>query len=299
MQRPADAARFLTAPEPPDPPHALVDSHVHIFPPRVFAAVWRWFEQHAWPIRYRLEAEAVCAFLERRGVQRFWGLHYSHVPEMARSLNVFAAELAAKCPALVPFGTVLPGEHEAAAIVAEALDDFDLAGIKIHCHVQQCAPDDVRLFPICEALIERGRALVMHAGREPAFEEYGFDCRTACGFEPVRRLVTRFPELKLVVPHLGQDQWREFLALCRDAPNLYLDTAMAVGGYLTEDRPTRDDLLPVANRVMFGTDFPNLPYPWAMERDWLIGLGLPDAALHAILSGNADRLVRRRSEVDS
>jgi predicted TIM-barrel fold metal-dependent hydrolase len=100
--------------------------------------------------------------------------------------------------------------------------------------------------------------------------------------------------VKLLVPHLGQDQWREFLALCRDAPNLYLDTAMAVGGYLTADGPGRDELLPVANRVLFGTDFPNLPYPWGMEGDWLIGLGLPGAALNAILSGNAVRVAQPR-----
>ena len=47
----------------------------------------------------------------------------------------------------------------------------------------------------------------------------------------------------------------------------------------------------VAHRLLFGTDFPNLPYPWARERDWLMDLGLPEATLEAILRGNAHRLV--------
>ncbi|HET8645535.1 MAG TPA: amidohydrolase family protein [Vicinamibacteria bacterium] len=275
---------------PAGPPRALVDAHVHLFPPRVFAAIWRWFDRHAWPVRYRLPAQEVITFLEGRGVERLFALHYSHVPGMARALNRYVTELARLSPAVVPFGTVLPGEPEAEAIVAESLDVLGHAGLKLHCHVQKVAPDDERLFPIYEAVARRGKVLVLHAGREPASEAYGFDSRRLCGAEPVARVVQRYPELKLVVPHLGQDQWREFLALCRSAPNLYLDTTMAVGGYLTADVPGRQEILDASDRLLFGTDFPNIPYAWERERDWLLGLGLPEPALEGILRGNALRL---------
>lgn len=269
----------------------IVDAHVHIFPPRVFAAIWRWFDDHAWPIRYRCQAEEVLAFLEEQRVERCFALHYSHAPGMARALNAFVSELARRSPRIVPFGTVLPGEPEADAIVAESLDGLGHAGLKLHCHVQKVGPDDPRMYPIYEAAAQRGKLIVIHAGKEPSSPAYGFDCRGLCGVEAVRRVVERYPELKLVVPHLGADEWREFLALCRESRNLYLDTTMAVGGYLTEDVPTREDLLPVADKILFGTDFPNLPYPWGRERDWLLGLGLPEAALDAILYANALRLV--------
>jgi hypothetical protein len=49
----------------------------------------------------------------------------------------------------------------------------------------------------------------------------------------------------------------------------------------------------VAHRILFGTDFPNLPYPWARERVWLEQLGLPEETLEGILRGNALRLVGR------
>jgi predicted TIM-barrel fold metal-dependent hydrolase len=284
------AGRWLDEPERP-PARPVVDAHVHLFPPRVFAAIWRWFDRHAWPIRYRLQAAEVVAFLERQNVERFFALHYSHVPGMARALNHHVSEMARLSPRVVPFGTVLPGEPDAEGIVAESLDALGHAGLKVHCHVQKVAPDDERMFPIYEAVARRGKVLVMHAGREPSSPAYGFDCRWLCGVEPVARVVERYPELKLVVPHLGQDQWREFLALCRASPNLYLDTTMAVAGFLTEDGPRRQDLLGVADRLLFGTDFPNLPYAWGRERDWLEGAGLPDQALEAILRGNALRLV--------
>lgn len=271
----------------------MVDAHVHLFPPGVFAALWRWFETHAWPIRYPWQADEALAFLARQDVEAVFGLLYSHVPGMARALNAFMADLASRAPRVIPFGTVLPGEPEAVRIVEEALDGFGFAGLKLHCHVQRTAPDDPRLDPILDLVAERGRVVVLHAGREPASEAYRFDSRARCGLEPVRRLIARHPNLKLVVPHLGMDQWREFLALCHDSENLYLDTTMAVSGYLTDDVPSAADLLPVADRILFGTDFPNLPYPWARERVWLETLGLPEPALEGILRGNALRLVGR------
>jgi predicted TIM-barrel fold metal-dependent hydrolase len=285
------AERWLDEPEPGVDATGVVDAHVHVFPPRVFEAIWSWFDRHAWPIRYRLPADEVAEWLAARGVGRAWALHYSHKPGMARALNHFVREVADRHPLLVPFGTVLPGEPGERDVVREALDDLGLAGLKLHCHVQKLGPDDPRLFPVYEMLAERGKPLVLHAGREPASDAYGFDCHGLCGAEPVRRVVRRYPALKLVVPHLGQDQWREFLELCREAPNLYLDTTMAIGGFLSDDRPGAEDLLPLADRILFGTDFPNLPYAWGRELGVLRGLGLPPEALQAILGGNALRLV--------
>lgn len=286
-----DPARFLHDPEPPPLPGPLVDAHVHLFPPRVIEAIWSWFSRHGWPIRYRLHARESLAFLRAQGVEQVWGLHYAHTAGLARVLNRFVTALAEESPMVVPFGTVLPGEPGAAAVVAESLDELGHRGLKLHCHVQKVAPDDPRMFPVYEALEARGRIAFVHAGREPSTDAYGFDCRGLCGFDAVRRVVERFPRLRLVVPHLGQDQWREFFALLRDAENLHLDTTMAVGGYLTDDVPGREEILAVADRLLFGSDFPNLPYPWGRELHWLAGLGLPEEAFAAITRGNARRLI--------
>ena len=123
----------------------LFDAHVHLFTPRLFDAIWRWFDAHAWGIRYRLYADDVIAFLEAKGVKRFTGLHYSHKPGLAPILNRFAAELGRSHASVVPLGTVLPGEPGAVDIVREALGPLGLRGIKVHCHVQKMAADDPRL----------------------------------------------------------------------------------------------------------------------------------------------------------
>lgn len=57
------------------------------------------------------------------------------------------------------------------------------------------------------------------------------------------------------------------------------------------DSPLTGDLPPLdsfrADRVMFGTDFPNIPYAWDREIKKLAGLGLKPDDLETILSRNA------------
>ena len=45
----------------------VVDAHVHLFPDRMFDAIWRWFDAHGWPIRYKLHTPQVIEFALSRG----------------------------------------------------------------------------------------------------------------------------------------------------------------------------------------------------------------------------------------
>ncbi|MDB5099635.1 MAG: amidohydrolase, partial [Cyanobacteria bacterium RYN_339] len=210
----------------------VIDAHVHVFPARTFEAIWRWFEAHAWGIRYKLHAAEAIAFLQARGVSRMTGLHYAHVPGMARSLNQFAAELGRDHPALIPFGTVLPGEPDAAAIVEEAFGVHGLQGIKLHCHVQQFAPNDPVLDDVYRQCIRFNRPLLIHAGREPELPAYPADIQKLCNVSFMRDVLSRFPELTVIVPHLGADEIPGYGELLGEYPNLYLDTTMMVAEYL-------------------------------------------------------------------
>src|SRR5512137_2626452 len=73
--------------------HPVIDAHVHVFPPPVFEALWRWFDENAWSIRYRLTVPEIVHFLRDHGVARGVALQYPHRPGMARELNVFAQVL--------------------------------------------------------------------------------------------------------------------------------------------------------------------------------------------------------------
>ncbi|HSV38158.1 MAG TPA: amidohydrolase family protein [Nocardioidaceae bacterium] len=51
------------------------------------------------------------------------------------------------------------------------------------------------------------------------------------------------------------------------------------------------DRLAHGDRVLLGTDFPNIPYPYAHQREVIEGLGLGDDWLRAVCWENAAGLV--------
>lgn len=287
--------------------HRIIDAHVHAFPPRVFAAVWRWFDTYGWPIpeRYRLPALAVVRYLLDRGVARVVGLAYAHAPGMAAGLNRFMADLAREEPRLVPCATVLPGEPGARAILDEALGPLGLRGVKIHCHVTCLAPDDPRLDDVYAAAAAHAVPVVIHAGDAPASPHYLCDVRALCTPDALARALARHPRTTVVVPHLGADRMEEVAELLGRHERLHLDTTMALGRFFPVDpslAPTDRHLVDAwleralavvrahPDRVLYGTDFPNVPYEWDRELVTLAGAGLPWATLEALLGGNAARL---------
>lgn len=268
----------------------LVDAHVHLFPTRVLAALWKWFDTHAWRIRYRLDAEQTVEFLASRGVRRFVALHFAHAAGMARSLNAFVHEVArAHRDVVVPLGTVLPGEPEAADVVREAFGRYDLFGLKLHCHVQKMAADDPRLDEVYALCQDAGKVVLIHAGREPSSPAYGVDTRALCAADQVDRVLRRYPRLKMVVPHLGADEFDEYAALLDRHENLWLDTTMAVSGFFPADAPS-SLVERHASRLLYGSDFPNLPYAWDRELRRLVERPFDRPTRAAVFSGNARRV---------
>ncbi|MBI3071516.1 MAG: amidohydrolase [Deltaproteobacteria bacterium] len=272
----------------------VIDAHVHLFPDRVATAIWAWFDAHGWPIRYKLSADTIVQFLATRGVSQIVGLVYAHKPGMAESLNAFIAGLADRYPSVIPCGTVLPGEPDTRAIVARAFNRYGLAGIKIHCHVQCVAPDDPRLDPVYEEAAAALRPVVIHAGREPASDAYRCDPHALCSAAAVRRALERHPSLTLVVPHLGADEFDAFDTLLDDFPRLMLDTTMMLANYFPV-APPADLLHRRADRLIYGTDFPNIPYAWDRELRHIVAANLSPDARDAILYKNTLRVFSRSS----
>ena len=241
----------------------VIDAHVHLFPDGFFAAIWRWFEAYGWPIRYKLPSEQVIEFLLSRGVEHIVALHYAHKPGVAGLMNDYMAQLCERHPCVTGLATVLPGERDAGAILSRAFDQ-GLRGVKLHCHVQNFSPDDADLEQVYTACIERDLPLVMHAGREPASPEYPRHPHLLCAASRVEEVLRSFPRLRLCVPHLGIDEIVGYTKLMQKYDNLWLDTTMAVAEYFPVDEPHRPiEVRP--ERVMYGTDFPNLPYAWDRE----------------------------------
>lgn len=272
----------------------VIDAHVHLFPDRVFDAIWRWFTTHAWPMRYRLYTPEVIRFLLGRGVSHVVALTYAHKPGMARMLNAYMAEVCRSEPRVIGLGTVLPGEPDAEEILAEAFA-LGLRGVKLHCHVQCFAPDDERLRPLYELCAEAEKPVVIHAGREPASPAYRCDPYEVCAAERIERVLQDHPRLRLCVPHLGADEFSAYERLVTRYDNLWLDTTMAVADFFPGEDPTwMVGVRP--ERIMYGTDFPGVPYAWDREVKKLVAANLGEEALAQVLGGTARRFFGIGSE---
>ncbi len=268
----------------------VVDAHVHLFPDRVFEALWDWFDAHAWEVRYRLSAPRVLEFLFERGIEAVVALTYAHKPGISEGLNAFLAEQVAPWPRAVGLGTVLPGEPGTSQIVRAAFEEHGLAGVKLHCHVQCLAADDPAIDPVYAECAAAGKPVLIHAGPSPACPGYRCDPRTLCDAGAVQRVLERHPGLTLVVPHLGADLYAEFEALLDGFPNLWLDTTMALTDFLPIAGPDTGYLARRWDRLLFGTDFPNLPFAWDRELEVVLGTDLTPEQRDAILFGNALRV---------
>ncbi|MBW3606474.1 MAG: amidohydrolase [Actinobacteria bacterium] len=263
-------------------------------PERVLHKVWAFFDDAdlpdgmRWPIAYRDDEAARIARLRDLGVRRFGALAYAHRPGMAVWLNDWLADFAARVPEALHCAT-FHAEPEADAYVADALE----AGAqlcKVHLQVGGFDPRDPVLRPVWTRLADTGTPVIVHAGSGPQAGRH-------TGPDIFAEVLDAHPELVAVIAHMGLPEYDAFLDLALRHANVHLDTTMAFTEFTSRIAPYPPGLLPRlgehADRVVLGSDFPNIPYPYAHQIDALARLGLGADWLRQVCWHNPARLVGR------
>jgi hypothetical protein len=270
----------------------LVDVHTHFMPKPVLDAVWRYFDDatahygHAWPVHYRLTEADRVARLRALGVRRFPALLYPHKAGMAESLSAWARDFAARTPGCAVTGTFFP-EPSAARYVRAALD----AGTRIfkaHVQVGGYDPRDDLLDEVWGMLAEAGTPVVVHCGSGPLAGAY-------TGPGPFGEVLARHPRLTAVIAHLGAPEYDDHLDLAQRYVNVHLDTTMVGTTFMHDVAPLRPDtvrrLADVQDRIVLGSDFPNIPYAYAEQLAALENFGHSSEWLRAVCWYNGVRLL--------
>ena len=243
---------------------------MHFLPANIQAAVWRQFDEagpkigRPWPIRYRGSVAERVEQLRSFGVRRFTALPYAHKPGVAGYLNDWAAGFAAEVPENVRSATFYPetgvGDYVAAAI-ADGVEVF-----KLHTQVGEFLLDDPLLLPAWEVIAGAGTPIVIHVGSGPVGNEF-------TGPEHLARLLRLFPDLRVIVAHLGAPEFSAFLDLAEAHEHTRLDTTMVFTDFFV---PFPDALVPrladLGDKILYGSDFPNLPYDYGHQAGGLAGL---------------------------
>jgi predicted TIM-barrel fold metal-dependent hydrolase len=266
----------------------LIDTHVHFLPPNIQRAVYAQFDDagpkigREWPIRYRVSHQRRVELLRAMGVRRFPTLPYAHKPEVATYLNAWSWEFAAGVPEVIWSGTFFP-EPDAAAYV----DDLVEAGVamfKLHLQVGEFHLDDPLLDRVWGVLEDSGTPVVLHAGSGPVGNRF-------TGPASTMRVLAKHPRLNLVVAHMGAPEVEDFLVLAEHYDNVRLDTTMVFTDFFP---PYPRKLLPrladLGHKVLLGTDFPTIPYPYAHQLESLARLDLGDDWLRQVCWENGAAL---------
>jgi predicted TIM-barrel fold metal-dependent hydrolase len=107
-----------------------------------------------------------------------------------------------------------------------------------------------------------------------------------CRADKLEQVLNEYPQLSVCVPHLGADEFEPYRRMIEKYDNLWLDTTMMLAEYLPMD--FIPDLAKFRNdRIMYGTDFPNLPYAWDREIKRLTRQNLSPDSLAKFLGQNA------------
>ena len=271
----------------------LADIHIHFLPESMLAKVWRYFdeaEQHygmAWPVHYRTDSDTRIATLDALGVRRFPTLCYPHKPGMAAWLNGWCADFAREHPAALHSATFFP-EPGVTDYVRTALDSGAQI-FKVHVQVGEFDPSDGLLDETWGLLSDAGVPVVVHCGSGPMPGRH-------TGPGPISQVLQRHPALTAIIAHCGMPEYAEHLALAQRYANVHLDTTMVGTEYINRIAPIPSEVLAgyrdLGDRIVLGSDFPNIPYSYATQIQALLDWDCGDDWLRAVLWHNGARLLK-------
>lgn len=173
----------------------IIDIHTHIYPDKIARKASDSVREF-YHLEGSLEMDGTVETLLQRGAQagisHFVVLPVSNTPNRVRSINSFIQEQAAQHDCFTGFGTV-HADMEDPAAEAEWILNAGLKGIKMHPDSQRFPIDDLRLFPVYDAI--RGKIpVLLHMGDQ----RYNYS-------HPVRlrRILDTFPGLEVIAAHFG------------------------------------------------------------------------------------------------
>jgi uncharacterized protein len=274
---------------PSDVHRDVVDAHVHLLPSRLQAAIRGFFDRHgidSGRFAYPADPGEACGRLAAEGISEVWSLPYARRPGSAAELNKAMASLVAARrggPVRVIGGcTIHPGDDQPLTVLRRAVEDMGLRVLKLHCSVGDFAPDDPRLDPVWEYAAQVALPVVLHAGHAP--DGHTDDAE----LEPVAEVARRHPGARVIIAHCGHTASRAALRLVAGHENVYADLTPVIHRPV---RPAAAQLIPLAGKLLFGSDAPNTGLTVTQLLDGLAGPDLPQQAWAALTGGTARRLI--------
>ena len=202
---------------------------------------------------------------------------------------------------LIPFLGVDPRRPGALDLFRKGLDEWGVAGLKLHPG-SGFFPNDPLCLPLFELAGRRGVPVLVHTGPmvTPLMS------RTA---QPIYLddVAADFPQTTIIMAHVGLCWWEEALSIAWHKPNIVLELSTWQWTFLRDPREFVHAIAKMkdsigADRIVFGSDFPALRAAMPLQQ-WVEvfkklpelarehGVRISEAEAQAILGGNAERIL--------
>lgn len=191
------------------------------------------------------------------------------------------------------FGSVDPWKGEWAVQEAErCITELGMMGIKFQGAAQAFYPNDRRFYPLWEKCVELGVPIQLHTGTTGLGAGMpgggGIKLKYTRPIPYIDDVAADFPDLKIICLHPSYPWQDEAIAMAIHKPNIFFDLSGWAPKYFPEVLK-KEIKSRLKDRVMFGSDYPILPYDklfagWEAE-------GYPQDIMERIYYKNAIRIL--------
>jgi hypothetical protein len=258
------------------------DVHTHIWAEDHVSSEFMCDLERVWPAGKEIRADVEAHAGHATGAARSVVLAFDARQSGFVVPDEFVAEYVARDPLrLVGFCSVDPQREDAETRLRRAVEDLGLRGLKLAPTYQGFDPLSLKAFTFYEKVAALGLPVVWHQGTtfvRTAQMAYALP-------HQIDSVAIRFPEMRIVIAHLGHPWIDECIAVIRKHPNVYADISALVG------RPIqfRAGLISAGeygcpNKLLFGSDFPfaHIDETVRQLRTWLVDESSPAPLKDAI-----------------
>jgi len=172
------------------------------------------------------------------------------------------------------------------------IQDLDLDGVKIHPRVQRIGIDDLLAMDFISRLEELKLPLMICGWQQSA--TVPIDVLSPLH---VDRLAKKYPNLPIVLSHMGGYRFWDAYTVARANPLVYLDCSYFLQAF--RGTSLQSDFFAMVKtidrKVLYGSDFPEVSVKHYLE-EFIRGIdGINEHKAANILSGNLEHLMRMRA----
>ncbi|MHB2167614.1 amidohydrolase family protein [Alsobacter sp. R-9] len=270
----------------------IVDCHVNIYDDDQMLPLYAELARRARPGGFPLKSNCEDVFAAMQDVDKaiIFSLRYKDSIGIDGDDEVTARAVAKHPDKFIGFACIDPRMPDCMDLLVHAIEDLKLKGVKFGPIYNGVSLLDPRLEPVYAYLQKNNLPLTMHMGTT-----YGTNAPIHCGRPlDVDTIAHRYPDLKMIMAHMGHPWYEECIVVARKNPNVYCEVSALYyrpWQYYNILICAQEYLITEWNKIFFGTDFPFTSVKDSIEGLRTINRQVEGTALPRVAETTIERII--------